>query len=307
MEKKRTIEFVLITFALSWAIGWFAVSQGITLGGLMREDSLEQGQLAGMAALGLYMWMPALGSVLVRVFTRQGFQDIKLRPSPRRNGKYDLLGWFAPFGFALTGTVSYFAIFSDRFDYFEHLKGLLGTVLGLSLDGVPAPALAVGLLAAAALTTPLASVVSGPLGEELGWRGYLYPSLCGWMPRWKAMVVSGVIWGIWHTPLLVMGWDYGTDYPGYPLGGIAVLTLCTVCMGAFQCWLTDQSGNIWPAVLAHGALNVLFSFYLLGNNFCKGPYHPLLGAHPLTLLGGWTLIAAGWTVLIKTGSRWPDR
>ena len=121
------------------------------------------------------------------------------------------------------------------------------------------------------------------------------------------MVVSGVIWGIWHTPLLVMGWDYGTDYPGYPLGGIAVLTLCTVCMGAFQCWLTDQSGNIWPAVLAHGALNVLFSFYLLGNNFCKGPYHPLLGAHPLTLLGGWTLIAAGWTVLIKTRSLWPDR
>lgn len=169
MEKKRTIEFVLITFALSWAIGWFAMSQGITLGGLMSEDSLEQGQLAGMAALGLYMWMPALGSVLVRVFTRQGFQDIKLRPSLRRNGKYDLLGWFAPFGFALTGTVSYFAIFSDRFDYFEHLKGLLGTVLGLSLDGVPAPALAVGLLAAAALTTPLASVVSGPLGEELGW------------------------------------------------------------------------------------------------------------------------------------------
>ena len=163
------------------------------------------------------------------------------------------------------------------------------------------------LLLAAAITTPLASLLSGPLGEELGWRGYLYPSLCDWMPRWKAMLVSGIVWGVWHTPLLVMGWDYGTGYSGYPVGGIAVMTLCTVCFGAFQCWLTDRSGNIWPSVLAHGALNVLFSFYLLGDNFCAAPYHPLLGAHPLTLLGGWTLIAAGWVILVKTKRGWPAR
>ena len=185
-------------------------------------------------------------------------------------------------------------------------KAILHSVLGVPLDEVPTSALAVLLLLAAALTVPLVSLVSGPLGEELGWRGYLYPTLCEWMPRWKAMLLTGVVWGIWHTPLLIMGWDYGTAYAGYPVGGIVVMTLCTVCMGAFQCWLTDRSGNIWPSVLAHGALNVAFSFYLLGNNFCKGEYHPLLGVHPLTLLGGWTLIATGWVILVKTRSGWPE-
>ena len=186
------------------------------------------------------------------------------------------------------------------------MKAILHSVLGVPLDEVPTSALAVLLLLAAALTVPLVSLVSGPLGEELGWRGYLYPTLCGWLPRWKAMLLTGVVWGIWHTPLLIMGWDYGTAYAGYPVGGIVVMTLCTVCMGAFQCWLTDRSGNIWPSVLAHGALNVAFSFYLLGNNFCKGEYHPLLGVHPLTLLGGWTLIATGWVILVKTRSGWPE-
>lgn len=306
MQKKRAVWFVLVTFALSWAIGFFAIAQGITLDGLMGADHLEIGQLAGMGALSLYMWMPALGSVLVRFLTGQGFREMKLAPHPRKNWKNDLLGWFAPFGFALTGTFTYFLFFSDRFDDFAYLKAILHSVLGVPLDEVPTFALAVLLLLAAALTVPCVSLVSGPLGEELGWRGYLYPTLCGWLPRWKAMLLTGVVWGIWHTPLLIMGWDYGTAYAGYPVGGIVVMTLCTVCMGAFQCWLTDRSGNIWPSVLAHGALNVAFSFYLLGNNFCKGAYHPLLGVHPLTLLGGWTLIAAGWVILVKTRSGWPE-
>lgn len=164
IQKKRTLGFILLTFVLSWSIGFFAMAQGITLDGLMGAESLEAGQLAGMAALSLYMWMPALGSILIRALTGQRFHEMKLSPRPRQNWKYDLLGWFAPFGFALTGTVSYFAFFSDRFDHFEHLKQLLGTVLGVSLEGLPAPVMGVLLLLAAAITTPLASLLSGPLG-----------------------------------------------------------------------------------------------------------------------------------------------
>lgn len=71
IQKKRTLGFILLTFVLSWSIGFFAMAQGITLDGLMGAESLEAGQLAGMAALSLYMWMPALGSILVK--TRSGW------------------------------------------------------------------------------------------------------------------------------------------------------------------------------------------------------------------------------------------
>lgn len=40
--------------------------------------------------------------------------------------------------------------------------------------------------------------------------------------------------------------------------------------------------------------------YLLSNNFCDGDFNPLLGTHPLTLIGGWLLITAGWIIILKS-------
>ena len=98
IQKKRTLGFILLTFVLSWSIGFFAMAQGITLDGLMGAESLEAGQLAGMAALSLYMWMPALGSILIRALTGQRFHEMKLSPRPRQNWKYDLLDGLRPSG-----------------------------------------------------------------------------------------------------------------------------------------------------------------------------------------------------------------
>ena len=227
------------------------------------------------------MWVPTLGALATRLLTGQGLRGWQLKPRLRAAWKEHLTGWFAPFLFTLVGAGTYFLIFRGRFDRFAALKGMLRQAAGTTfLDAMTPPALAALLLFSAAAAVPLVSICSGPLGEELGWRGYLYPVLCAWMPRRQAMLVSGVVWGVWHAPLLIMGWDYGTSYPGYPVCGIAVMTLCTVCLGAFQCWLVDRAGSIWPAVLAHGAVNTLFSLYLLGGNFCAEPFNPLLGASP---------------------------
>lgn len=292
--QKRTVLFILITYGISWAIGLFAMACGVTLDGLMGAQTLSAGWLPAMAALGVYMWVPTLGALATRLLTGQGLRGWQLKPRLRAAWKEHLTGWFAPFLFTLVGAGTYFLIFRGRFDRFAALKGMLRQAAGTTfLDAMTPPALAALLLFSAAAAVPLVSICRGPLGEELGWRGYLYPVLCAWMPRRQAMLVSGVVWGVWHAPLLIMGWDYGTSYPGYPVCGIAVMTLCTVCLGAFQCWLVDRAGSIWPAVLAHGAVNTLFSLYLLGGNFCAEPFNPLLGAHPLTLLGGWPLLAAG--------------
>lgn len=302
--RKRTALFVLIAYGASWGIGFFAMAQGITLDGLLADGQLTAGQLLSMGLLAFYMWMPALAAFFTCAITGQGLRTVTTRLRLKKDSlRWCLAGWAAPFLAAAVGAGTYFLFFPERFDGLAHLRVALTSVTG---SGLPAAVLLLGLIFLLAAAVPFSALLSGPLGEEIGWRGYLYPALCRWMPRWRAMLVSGMIWGVWHTPLLIMGWDYGTGYWGYPIGGIAVLTLCLVCLGAFQCWLTDRSGSIWPCTLLHSALNLIFSAFFLGNNFCAGPYHPLIGSHPLTLLGGWVVLAAGWVVLVKTHAQPPE-
>ena len=286
LEKRRVILFVAITFLLSWGLAaypWF---------GGMTQDSLNQ---PAALLLGGYMWMPALASLLTRLLTCQGFSGLGLRPHIRGKGKYYWWGWSLPVGFSLAGVAVYFALFPGRFALNLQFPQLEGSTL-----------LAVLLAGRMVLVVPV-NVFTGVIGEELGWRGYLFPQLCKLTtPGWAA-VISGLIWGVWHTPLICMGWDYGLDYPGYPWAGVAVLTLCCVAMSAWTGWLTCRAGCIWPATLFHSGINVLYSIFLLEGNFCGQAYCPLLGAHPLTLIGGWLLLVSGGWILLKSAHLFAGR
>ena len=100
---------------------------------------------------------------------------------------------------------------------------------------------------------PLAAVINivPVLGEELGWRGWLLPRLMplGALP---AILITGVIWGVWHAPLVLLGYNY-PDAPGW-LGVLAMVVMCTL-IGAIFGWLRLRSVSVWPAALAHAALN----------------------------------------------------
>jgi membrane protease YdiL (CAAX protease family) len=52
-------------------------------------------------------------------------------------------------------------------------------------------------------------------GEEFGWRAYLQPKLMPLGGR-KVILLMGLIWGVWHWPVIAMGHNYGLDYPGVP-------------------------------------------------------------------------------------------
>ena len=73
---------------------------------------------------------------------------------------------------------------------------------------------------------PANAIVSGTigsfaaLGEEGGWRGYMMPKLFKITGRKRALIIGGVICGLWHAPLTCIGHNFGTDYPGFPYLGI---------------------------------------------------------------------------------------
>ena len=110
-------------------------------------------------------------------------------------------------------------------------------------------------------------------GEEFGWRAYLLDKFMPLGGR-KAMLIMGVIWGIWHWPFIYMGYEYGFDYPGSPWLGPIVFLWFTFIVGTFLAWLTLKSKSVWPAVIAHAALNGMAPIALL---LVKGEPNLLLG------------------------------
>jgi membrane protease YdiL (CAAX protease family) len=96
------------------------------------------------------------------------------------------------------------------------------------------------------------SILVTPLlwGEEFGWRGYLQPRLFPGRPLAAAMA-TGVIWGIWHYPILLMAYNF----PEQRLAGLIVFPISMVLLSVIFGWLLDRSGSIWAPSLAHAALN----------------------------------------------------
>jgi membrane protease YdiL (CAAX protease family) len=95
-------------------------------------------------------------------------------------------------------------------------------------------------------------------GEEFGWRSYLQLRLLPGRPLLAAVAV-GLIWGIWHVPLILMGYQY----PDHRLIGLVVFPVSTVLLSIVLGWLRSSTGSIWPVCLAHASINTLGGSWLM--------------------------------------------
>jgi len=119
----------------------------------------------------------------------------------------------------------------------------------LGLDSLETPTLLRAMIAA-----PL-SILSASLtavGEEIGWRGFLWPLLRQRRSFLTTSLLTGIIWWLYHIPLILFGW-YGF------MGGIPAFTVAIAGFTLFVGVLTDRSHSLWPSVIAHGAWNALVS------------------------------------------------
>lgn len=136
------------------------------------------------------------------------------------------------------------------------------------------------------------------LGEEIGWRGWLLPKLLPLGP-WPAILLSGIIWGLWHAPVILLGYNYPTT-PGW-LGLLAMVGFSTVLGGIFG-WLRLRGGSVWPAALAHSSLNAsatLFMVFIAAD----GVFDPLHAN--ITGWSGWIIPAALLVVIVSRGKFTP--
>lgn len=152
------------------------------------------------------------------------------------------------------------------------------------------------LVLAQLLSMPVAAATVNAIaafGEEIGWRGFLVPALRRY-GTWPALLISGVVWGLWHAPIILLGYNFGrTDITGvlFMMGGC-------VAWGVFFGWLRLRSGSVWPAVAGHGALNAAAGLILLLQPI--GTPFDLAIVGPLGVVS-WGVLAVVALVLALTG------
>ncbi len=297
--KKRIGVFLSFAFGISWLT---ALAIYLT-GGLADSRELISGTgitVATVLLTTLYMWGPAAANFLTRWITHQGWGNMMLKPQIRKNWRCWLIAWFGTAGLTLLGTVIFFIIFPNHFDpSLSFLRNQMNAA-GALPENINLASIILIQTAAAILYAPVLNMLP-TFGEELGWRAYLLPHL-GEMNRQKALIMSGIIWGVWHWPVILMGQNYGLEYFGYPFTGLAAMVWFTLSVGIFFGWLSQKSGSVWPAVIAHGALNGIAGIGLL---FTKGSFSPLLGPSPAGVIGCIPFTIAAALILLANKEEQP--
>lgn len=274
----RIALYLIVAFGLAWLL---------ELGLLVTGTRPSGGSISFVLVAQGVMLCPAIATVVTLLAKGRGFGDIGLWPLFKRSWRYYLVAFLLPIGITIVATALTLLLGQARLD-------LTLPALRPLLRGVPVtPALTVAVVAQTVIEGSLIGIPLG-MGEELGWRGYLLPALLrrGLSPH-AALIVSGVIWGIWHAPLILMGYNY----PNTPVLGVAMFCVFTVLYTYVLGWLRLASDTTWTAALGHTTIDQSAS--AAGLLLAPGSYSTSIG----TVVGpiGWLSLAVVVVWLIVTG------
>jgi len=159
--------------------------------------------------------------------------------------------------------------------------GKLDRVYGLPVpSALYFPALIILFIGVTAIGIPL-SGLAGVFGEEYGWRGFLLQELIP-VGKIRAVLWVGVVWGIWHFPVIIRGVH---TYPASLLG-LSLAIIFFVLWGMIQGYALLKTGSIWVVSFMHGLVNSIYSFILrYGVKPADKVYSFGLGIYGLICLG----------------------
>ena len=167
-------------------------------------------------------------------------------------GSVVILGWLWPETFGHLATTNGHLV--------HNLEKLIGTSVDTSAMNMPPTPLAMLPLGIfGALMAGLTVNAIFAMTEEIMWRGYLAQAFAG-RPFCKKYVTIGVLWGLWHIPLIALGYNYGTAN-ALP-GSVLFIGFCVV-MSLVLGFVVERTRSVWLAAVLHGTFNGFSQVMLL--------------------------------------------
>ena len=224
---KEVVLFGLLAYGLAWAWSGFWLLPN--LGELLARSTTPTDMVEQLGAVAVLptMLTPMIAALIMRLFVSK--EGLKGSLGLLRSPKYYLAALVIPAMFFTAVVLIVQALGLGEFRWSE-----------------------TGWFAYLMLMVSALVVTLFTFGEEYGWRGYLLPRLLP-LGEIRASVLLGVIWGVWHLPLLLAG----LNYPGVNVWlAILVFTFVTVALSFTYTWFyVASSGSVLIAAVFHASFN----------------------------------------------------
>ena len=277
--KKQFVIYMATAFGLAWILEIIA-----------SIFSNNGNQMVFTGIMAITMFMPFLGVIVARI----PLKGMGWIPHLKGKIRYVFFALWIPALLSLLGGGLFFLIFPNTFDSeFLVLRGLLeeaGVAEQFEAQGITIPMYLLITSIQAVTIVPFINMFV-TLGEEVGWRGAMYPYLKKKLGDTKGRIVGGAIWGAWHWPSMIFaGYEYGKEYIGAPILGPIVFCFCTIAMGILLDYVYEKTKTIWLPSLMHGAINAFTIFaYLLKPEYANmailGPaYIGIISMIPMVIM-----------------------
>ena len=234
-SKKITIKRLVIYLLIAFIPFWIIIP---VLNSIYGEPIYaSEKAMTAAYAIGVFgMLIPSIAHLITRLVTKEGFKNSYLGLNFKGNAKYYIASVAVKLAEVLVFVVLAWQIFAGDLSFSE----------AFASDE------SVARICSYILTISASIIVFFPaFGEEWGWRGYMMPKLTELMGKPLAIIVGGILWGLWHAPLTIAGHNFGVDYDFFPWLGILLMCIFCTFMNAFLTLLTEKTKSIYPASFCH--------------------------------------------------------
>ena len=262
---RKAIGFSIIVCLVSWA-AFAAVYWGL---GLSRQS-------VGLNLFSVfYMFMPLLTALILQAFAKEKFNHTGL-VSFKLSWSW-LVAWLLPVfmvaacifvnGLMPGVTLQYNAEqLINQMNVPEEQQELVRDQIGK----MPAAMMIVMVLFSGLIAGVTINAVAA-FGEEYGWRNYLVGALRD-VKFPKAALFIGVVWGVWHFPLILMG----HNYPDNPHWGVLMMVAMCILLGVIELYFVLKAKSMIVAAIMHGTFNAVAGAYIYftygGNSLLNGMF-----------------------------------
>jgi membrane protease YdiL (CAAX protease family) len=228
-EAWRTIGVFLILLTILSSVAYYAVLK-------LNPTSLYVGSL---------MISPALAAFITLKIRKRPISSL---PWSLKEFKYLKFAYITP---VLYISIAYVLIWTLGFGELINADRILRWATELGIDTTNQTVVIVTMVFLL-LTVGVIKNLGSTLGEEIGWRGFLIFELRKVMSFKALAIVSGVIWAIWHFPLINLMYGRGDDL----LLHMGAFTVMILGVSVILAYYTFKSNSLWPAALYHSIHNI---------------------------------------------------